>query len=123
MFTLASEFPLILPGYDEGELSARGFVLGSASYTVPLDAARRWRLSTGGSTARIAFTAGVPQARKTNSGLDLGLAYHSQDAGSWTAVLVYGHAFDAMRNDHRGSDSVTLTVEFDLNKMVSKHDE
>ena len=123
MFTLASEFPLVLPGYDEGELSARGFVLGSASYTVPLDAARRWRLSTGGSTARIAFTAGVPQARRMNSGLDLGLAYHNQDAGSWTAVLVYGHAFDAMRNDHRGSDSVTLTVEFDLNKMVSKHDE
>jgi hypothetical protein len=112
--TLASEFPLLLPGYADGELSARGFVLGSGAYSVPLDAARRWRLSAGGSVARIAFTPGVPQAHKTNSGLNLGLDYHGDGARSWTASLVYGHALDAVRNGHHGSDSLALMVEIDL---------
>jgi hypothetical protein len=115
-FTLASEFPLVLPGYYEGELSARAFVLATAAYAVPLDAADEWELGIGAATARITYTPGLEQPRTWNSGASAALGY-APVAKSWKASLVYGHAFDAVRGGHRGADSVSVLMELDLEKM------
>ena len=48
---LSAEFPLLIPGYFYEELSARSFVTLSGEYAVPLDAAKRWNLSTYGAIA------------------------------------------------------------------------
>ena len=115
-FTLASEFPLVLPGYYEGELSARGFVLVGGAYDIPLDASRHWELGVGASAARIAYTPGLEQPRAWNSGVSAELGY-APGAKSWKASLIYGHALDAIRSGHRGADSVSVLMQFDLEKM------
>lgn len=115
-FTLASEFPLVLPGYYEGELSARRFVLVGAAYAIPLDAGQHWQLGFGASSARIAYTPGFEQPRAWNSGVSAELDY-APTTKSWKASLVYGHALDAVRSGHRGADSVSMLMQVDLEKM------
>ena len=113
---LDSEFPLVLPGYYEGEFSARNFVLAGADYAVPLDRAEHWSIGVGGAVARIGFTPGLEGTHAWNSGVSAALGY-APEAKAWKASLVYGHAFDAVRSGHRGADSVTLLMEFDLERM------
>jgi len=115
-FTLASEFPLVLPGYYEGELSARRFVLVGAAYAIPLDAGQHWQLGFGASSARIAYTPGFEQPRAWNSGVSAELDY-APTTKSWKASLVYGRALDAVRSGHRGADSVSVLMQVDLEKM------
>ena len=113
---LDAEFPLMLPGYYEGEFNARNFVLVAGDYSVPLDPAGHWRLGAGAAVARIGFTPGLESPRAWNSGVSASLEYAPTNR-AWTASFVYGHAFDAIRNGHRGADSVTLLLEFDLERM------
>ncbi len=115
-FTLASEFPLVLPGYYEGEFSARDFVLVGAAYAVPLDAARHWHAGIGASSARIRYTPGLEQPHAWNSGASAELDY-APGAKAWKASFVYGHAFDAIRGNHRGADTLSVLMQFDLEKM------
>lgn len=113
---LDSEFPLVLPGYYEGEFSARNFMLAGADYAVPLDRGEHWQLGVGAAVARIGFTPGLEGPHAWNSGMSASLGY-APDTKAWKASLVYGRAFDAIRNGHRGADSVTLLMEFDLERM------
>jgi hypothetical protein len=113
---LESEFPLVLPGYYEGEFSARNFMLAGADYVVPLDRGEHWQMGVGAAAARIGFTPGVEGPHAWNSGMSASLGY-APDTKSWKASLIYGRAFDAVRNGHRGADSITLLMEFDLERM------
>jgi len=113
---LDSEFPLVLPGYYEGEFSARNFLLAGADYAVPLDRGNHWSLGVGAAVARIGFTPGLEAPHAWNSGIGASLGY-APEAKAWKASLVYGHAFDAIRSGHRGADSITLLMEFDLERM------
>ena len=113
---LEAEFPLVLPGYYEGEFSARNFILAGADYTVPLDAGLRWQLGVGAAVARIDFTPGLEEAHAWNSGMSASIGYAPMTR-AWKASLVYGHAFDAVRNGHRGADSVSLLMELDLERL------
>ena len=113
---LYAEFPLVLPGYYEGELSARNFVLAGADYMLPLDPAQRWQLGVGAAVARIDFTPGLTEPHAWNSGMSASLGY-TPTSKAWKASLVYGHAFDAIRNGHRGADSVSLLMELDLERL------
>lgn len=117
---LESEFPLVLPGYYEGEFSARNFVLAGADYAVPLDRGEHWSLGVGAATARIGFTPGLEAPHAWNSGISASLGY-APEAKGWKASLVWGHAFDAVRSGHRGADSITLLMEFDLERMGYLH--
>ncbi|MBP2681505.1 MAG: hypothetical protein H6Q78_1368 [Candidatus Krumholzibacteriota bacterium] len=116
VFTLASEFPLVLPGYFEGELSARSLVLMGASYSVPLEPARRWFLTVGGSTGKVAYTPGLEQPGAWNSGVGAGVTYLSLSK-SWKLSLYYGYGFNAVRGDHLGGNSLTLQIQYDLERM------
>jgi hypothetical protein len=113
---LEAEFPLVLPGYYEGELSARNFILAGADYSIPLDAALRWQLGVGAAIAHIDFTPGLEEAHAWNSGISASIGY-APTTRAWKASLVYGHAFDAVRNGHRGADSVSLLMELDLERL------
>jgi len=113
---LDAEFPLIVPGYYEGEFSARNFVLVGADYSLPIDAARRWRAGFGAATARIDYTQGLEEPHAWVTGASASLGYEPQSK-AWKVSLVYGHGFDAIRPGHRGADSLSLLMELDLERM------
>ena len=113
---LDAEFPLNVPGYYEGEFSARNFVLVGAGYSLPVDAAQHWRAGVGAAAARIDYTQGLEEPHAWVSGASASLAY-APATKAWKVSLVYGHGFDAVRNGHRGADSITLLMEVDLERM------
>ncbi|HEX6795619.1 MAG TPA: hypothetical protein VF304_17365 [Casimicrobiaceae bacterium] len=113
---LDTEFPLLVPGYYEGEFSARNFVLVGADYSVPLDRAQQWRAGVGAASARIDYTPGLAEPHRFISGVSASIGYAPASKG-WKASLVYGHGFDAIRGGRRGADTVTLLTEFDLERM------
>ncbi|HJU21618.1 MAG TPA: hypothetical protein VJ891_03845 [Casimicrobiaceae bacterium] len=113
---LEAEFPLLLPGYYEGEFSARNFVLFGGAYAIPLDPGEHWQLGFGAASARIDYTPGLAQPHAWNTGASASLGY-VPSTKAWKAYLLYGHGFDAIRHDRRGADSVSLLMEFDLERL------
>jgi hypothetical protein len=113
MFTLASEFPLVLPGYFAGELSARSLVLMDATYTTPLEPAHRWFLTAGGNTGEVAATPGLDQPGGWYTGVGAGVTYLSLSK-SWKVTLAYGYGFNAIRGDHEGGHALTLQIQYDF---------
>lgn len=113
MLPFASEFPLSLPGYYNGELSARQYALFTARYSQPvgLNKALRWALF--GSAADVGYLPGLEQPKPWNTGLGSGLVYRSP-ADVWLVELQVGHGFNAIRSGGRGGDSVALLAQFDL---------
>ena len=110
---MGSEFPLIIPGYFEGELSARDFVCLNGEYTMPLDSGKRWSLNPMGSIATMDYVSGMSQGSHFNSGVGIGLGYEAP-SGSWRAVASYGYGFEAIRSDGRGGQSIGLSLEINL---------
>ncbi|HXR55393.1 MAG TPA: hypothetical protein VN858_01255 [Casimicrobiaceae bacterium] len=113
---LDNEFPLRVPGYYEGEFSACNFLLVGADYSVPFDPAQRWRAGIGAAAARIDYTPGLAEPHRWISGVSASIGY-APATKAWKASLVYGHGFDAIRDGHRGADTVTVLAEFDLERM------
>ncbi len=112
---LASEFPLMIPGYDFQELSASRFVLFNGNYNFPLDKKKRWTLTAAASTAYVDYLHGLEQPGHWNSGVGGGLAYLSS-SGAWQVMLDYGYGFDAIRTHGRGAQTVGLLLQFNLEK-------
>jgi len=110
---MSSEFPLIIPGYFEGELSARDFICVNGQYTIPLDPDKRWSLNPIGSIATMDYVAGMSQPGHFNSGAGLGLGYQSR-SGAWRMMASYGYGFEAIRSDGRGGQSIGLFLEINL---------
>ena len=112
---LTSEFPLSLPGYYFQEISARRFVLGGGSYSVPLDAKNRWALVAEAATAGVDYVPGLSQRGRWHSGAGAGVVYRSP-SDSWQIVVSYGYGIDALRSGSRGAHSVGFLVQFDLDQ-------
>jgi hypothetical protein len=110
---VTSEFPLIIPGYFNGELSARDFACFNAQYAVPLDASKRWSLNPIGSVATVDYLPGMAQPSHFNSGLGLGVGYRSA-SGAWEALASYGYGFEAIRTGGRGGQSIGLLLQYDF---------
>jgi len=110
---MISEFPLIIPGYFDGELSARNFACFTAQYTLPLDAAKRWSLEPIGSIATVDYLPGMAQPGHFNSGVGMGLGYRSR-SGVWQAVASYGYGFEAIRSNGRGGQSISILMQINL---------
>jgi len=110
---MTSEFPLMIPGYFDGELSARHFACFNAQYTLPLDASKRWSLSPIGSVATVDYLPGMAQGGHFNSGAGLGLGYRSR-SGTWEVLASYGYGFEAIRFEGRGGQSLGILVQIDL---------
>lgn len=117
---MGSEFPLIIPGYFEGELSARDFICFNGQYTIPLDAGKRWSINPMGSVATMDYVPGMTQAGHFNSGAGLGLGYQSR-SGVWRAMASYGYGFEAIRSNGRGGKSIGFLLEINLQARHPDH--
>jgi hypothetical protein len=113
LLPMASEFPLSLPGYYYQELSARQFALLSGNYIVPLDKRHRWNLDFTAATAVVDYLPGLEQPGQWNSGVGGGLLYKTP---TWKIMAGYSHGVDAIRSHGRGSDSVGLWMQLDLER-------
>lgn len=110
---LASEFPLVLPGYYYQELRAQRFILWNGQYTLPLDRKQRWTITAVGSIAKVAYIEGLDQPGRMHSGAGLGLGYRSP-RDTMKVVLGYSYGFDAMRSHGRGAQAIGLLLQWDL---------
>ncbi len=106
---LASEFPLYLPGYYSGEISARQFVLVGGLYAHPIDPERRWTLNGFATTSRVDYVSGMEQPGKHHSGI----GYRSPN-NIWQMIFSYGYGIDATRDGRRGTHAFGVLLQYDL---------
>lgn len=112
-----SEFPLALPGYYTGELSARRFGLINVVHGMPIEPLKiaSWRLFAG--TANVAYLPGMGQPKPWNSSLGTSVAIELPH-GLWRLELAYGYGIDAIREGHhRGAHNVTLLTQIDFDAL------
>jgi len=109
----AAEYPLSLPGYFYQEVSARQFILLNGNYLLPLDKRMHWSLDLDGSIADVSYLTGEEQPGAWLSGLGGGILYHSP-GNHFKALLDYGYGFNAIRDGHRGANSVGFLMQIDL---------
>lgn len=112
---LIAEFPLSLPGYFYQEISARQFVLFNANYLVPIDPEARWDLAFNASTAVVDYLHGEGQPGNWLSGVAGGVMWHSA-SDRWKIMADYAYGINAIRDDHRGANSIGVLVQLDLGK-------
>lgn len=110
---LASEFPLDLPGYYYQELSAERFAHFNLQYSLPLDSKRRWNLTAYGSSAYVNYIPGLTQPGNWHTGAGGGVMYRAP-SGSWLIMAGYAYGFDTIRTSGRGSSSIGILCQFDL---------
>lgn len=115
LLPLIAEFPLSMPGYFYQEISARQFVLFNANYLVPIDQKARWELAFNASTAVVDYLHGEGQPGNWLNGVAGGLMWHSA-TDRWKIVAGYGYGINAIRNDHRGANSIGILMQLDLGK-------
>jgi hypothetical protein len=112
---LIAEYPLSLPGFYFQELSARNFALINASYLIPIAPNQRWNLEFNGATADIDYLSGTEQAGNWVSGVGAGILYRAP-SDRFKCVVAYAYGVDAFRSDGRGANSVSVLIQFDLEK-------
>jgi hypothetical protein len=105
-----SELPLILHGYNAGEVFARRFGLVNASYRLPpVPGLERVRLQLSGDYARVDYFSGhsLPHHGLVGAGADVSVALTERAI----IGLGYGYGFDAPRGDHFGGQEVHAVME------------
>ena len=112
---LVAEYPLSLPGYYFQEFSARQFVLLNASYLLPIAPNQRWNLDFNAATAVIDYLPGTGQAGSSVSGAGAGILYRAP-SDKFRFIASYGYGFNAIRDSERGSSSITILLQIDLDK-------
>jgi len=112
---LAAEYPLSLPGYYFQEFSARQFALVNASYILPIAPNERWNLEFNGATASMDYLSGTEQAGNWVSGVGAGVLYRSP-SDKFKIIVGYAYGIDAIRSSGRGANSLSVLLQFDLDK-------
>jgi hypothetical protein len=112
---LIAEFPLSLPGYFYQEISARDFVLLNANYLIPLDPKKRWDLAFNASTAVVDYLPGEGQPGNWLNGVSGGIMWHSP-TDRVKIMTDYAYGINAIRDGHRGANSIGLLLQIDLGK-------
>jgi hypothetical protein len=111
LLPLVSEFPLSLPGYYYQEISAEQFVLLGGNYLVPLDAKERWNINITASTAFVDYLDGLEQPGNWHSGVGGGVLYKTSRL---KIMAGYAYGIDAIRTGGRGSHSIGILLQADL---------
>jgi hypothetical protein len=112
---LVAEYPLSLPGFFFQELSAKQFALLNASYLLPLTRNQRWNLELNGATAGIDYLSGTAQAGHWVNGVGAGILYRSP-SDKFKGIIAYAYGVDAIRSSGRGASSVSVLLQWDLEK-------
>jgi hypothetical protein len=117
---LASEFPLMLPGYYYQELSARRFVHLSGSYVLPLSSDHRWQTRIGAAAACINYLPEFRQPDPWQTGVGADLSYTSrQDV--WKIIARYGYGFNALRDGDEGAHSIGLLFQYNFEQRKKRN--
>ncbi len=112
---LVAEYPLSLPGFFFQELSAKKFALLNASYLLPLTKNRQWNLEFNGATAGIDYLSGTAQAGHWVNGVGAGILYRSP-LEKFKFIIGYAYGIDAIRSNGRGANSISVLLQWDLEK-------
>jgi hypothetical protein len=112
---LASEFPLSLPGFYFQEISARQFVLLNANYLLPLDRSQRWNLDVNAATAVVDYLPGTGQPGNSLTGVGGGIFYRAP-SDCFKIMFDYAYGVDAIRSHGRGANSISILLQWDLEK-------
>jgi len=112
---LSAEYPLSLPGYFYEEFSARQFALANFSYLLPIAPDQRWNFNFNAATAVIDYLPGTGQADNCVSGIGAGILYRAP-SDAFRFVIDYGYGINAVRNGKRGASSISVLMQFDLDK-------
>ncbi|MBI3879964.1 MAG: hypothetical protein HY301_07845 [Verrucomicrobia bacterium] len=114
---VAAEFPLMLPGYYPGEVTARSFVHFGGMYSFALDRESHWFVSAMAATAAVDYHRGLEQPGRWHSGVGGGLTYVSPSR-SMQVTLGYAYGVNAIRDTGEGAHSVTVLMQFDLERNL-----
>jgi hypothetical protein len=112
----SAEYPLMLPGYFNEELSAQDFGLLYGLYAVPLDRSRSWSIFAGAATALVDYAEGLDQSGNWNSGVTGGLSFMTKNR-RLQAVTAFGYGIDAIRSDGRGGYSLSFMLQYNFGKV------
>jgi hypothetical protein len=115
LLPFASEFPLSLPGYYNGEISARRYALFGGDYLIPLgqDGNQRWACHVFANAANVAYLRGMEQPDHWNQGVGTGLNFDSAD-GVVSVEFNYAYGVNALRARGRGAHSFSIVAQLDL---------
>lgn len=113
LLPFASESPLSLPGYYNGEFSASRYVLIGGFYSQPLDEARRVTGHAFFDAANVVYLPGMDQPHPWNEGIGIGLGFDTPKR-VWRLELNYAFGIDAHRSRGRGAHSASFLAQIDL---------
>lgn len=121
MLPFTSEFPMYMPGYFFGELSAEDFGLLYGVYTIPLDEDKQWQLVGMGATGVMDYMDDMGQAGAWNSGVAGGMAFKSENR-RWRIVSLLGYGINAQRKGGEGGYSIGFAFQYNFGDTVSASD-
>ena len=110
-----SEFPLYLPGYFYGELSAKDFGLAYGLYSIPFGPSKQWNVMATAGTALVNYVSGLEQPGHWNSGVGGGFGYTASNK-RWRVMATTGYGIDAIRSDGRGGYNVGTMFQYTFGK-------
>ncbi|HXI71364.1 MAG TPA: hypothetical protein VNN22_13490 [Verrucomicrobiae bacterium] len=110
------EFPLLIPGYYDGELSAKSYGLAYGLYTVPFGSEQQWSLIGMGAAALVDYVDGTGQPGAFNSGVGAGVGY-TAPSQRWKVMSLFGYGFEAMRQEGRGGYSFGLAFQYNFGSL------
>lgn len=120
LLPFSSEFPLSLPGYFNGELSARRYALFGGDYLAPWEKLPSFSTHYFAAAANVAYLPGLGQTDTWNEGLGVGLDFYSS-GGILRVETNFAYGVDAIRSGRRGAESLSLLVQLDL-EALRKHE-
>lgn len=115
MQSFTSEFPLTLPGYLPGELSAARFARGSLRAGVYRSPSGFFEASLAGAAAWTDYLSGHEQHGEFHPAV-AATANIGGGKRAWTALAGWGYGFRALRGSHRGAHAFTLQLQWDWGK-------
>lgn len=120
MLPFSSEFPLSIPGYYNGELTARRYGLLSGRYGHVLNDARSTEAHAFFGAANVGYLDGLGQPTPWNLGAGVGVGFDAKRWKLWRTEIDYAYGIDAIRSGRRGAHSVAVMVQLDL-EAIFKH--
>ena len=118
----SAEFPLMVPGYFQKELTAENMGVFNAVYSIPLTRSGNWTLMTILGSALVDYASGFEQPGKWHSGAGGGLAYQPPNR-SWKIGISYAYGIDAIRTDGRGAQSAGFLFQYNFGERKKPSEE
>ena len=110
----SAEFPLMIPGYFQKELSVENMGVFNGTYFLPLTSSKRWALVAIVGSALVDYASGFEQPGKWHSGISGGIVYESQNR-PWKIGIGYSYGIDAIRSDgDRGGQSAGFLFQYNF---------